>query len=544
VASAFAALDSDKESGTPLSFAPAPAAANKKGGYSYSKKYQRSKLSFDQAEGLADKRRLLLTTGEDKAIDLNFDANMTPAGISYGNPLVVTATLAKIGDQKQVILKPLKAGETTVTIRDNEGHIGIIFVVRVTGSNLLRIKGEISDLLRDIEGLNIRVVGPKVVVEGEVLVPTDYGRLFAVISDKAYADFVLNLTVLSPLAIQFLATRIHDDIVTFAPNVRTRVVNGMIFLEGLTDSLDQARRAASIASLYLPEMKPGTLLDKDVSSQRMAPRNLIQNFIMVNPPPQKKNEKLVRVTLHFVELSKDYGKVFGFKWAPGFTSDPYVTLGQNAAGAGAASSGASFGGTISSLLPKIQSAQTAGFARVLKTGTIIVRSGQVAKLTEQTKFPFLVSGPNGQISSQSTPVGLAASVTPVILGQSQDIQMDLDLDQSDLVGRAPSTGAAPVVATHTVNTKIFLKSNESAAIAGINSNQIGTDFNKDDPGAGSFDQSGSSGGGSTIPLFQLLHSKNYRKQKSNFVIFVTPQIVENASEGTEDLKKNFRVKVN
>jgi pilus assembly protein CpaC len=40
-----------------------------------------------------------------------------------------------------------------------------------------------------------------------------------------------------------------------------------------------------------------------------------------------------------------------------------------------------------------------------------------------------------------------------------------------------------------------------------------------------------------------MHSKNYQKKKSQFVIFVTPQIIENASEGTEDLKKNFRVKV-
>jgi uncharacterized protein YfeS len=47
----------------------------------------------------------------------------------------------------------------------------------------------------------------------------------------------------------------------------------------------------------------------------------------------------------------------------------------------------------------------------------------------------------------------------------------------------------------------------------------------------------------TDPLFTLMHSKNYIKKKSQFVIFVTPQIIENASEGTEDLKKNFRVKV-
>ena len=37
------------------------------------------------------------------------------------------------------------------------------------------------------------------------------------------------------------------------------------------------------------------------------------SYIQLKPPPQKKSEKLVRVTVHFVELSKDYNKVFSFK---------------------------------------------------------------------------------------------------------------------------------------------------------------------------------------------------------------------------------------
>ena len=511
---------------------------------SLSKRYKRSKVTYDQAEGLADKRSLLLTSGEDKAVDLDFDANMTPAGISYGNPQIVSATLAKIGDRKQVVFKPLKAGETTVTIRDVNGDIGVIFVLRVTGSNLLRVKSELIDLLRDIEGVSIRVVGAKVVVEGEVLVPADYGRLFAVISDKTYVDFVLNLTTLSPMAMQFLASRIQTDISAFAPSVKTRVVNGMIFLEGTVNSLDESNRANRIANFYLPDIKPSSLLEKDVTAQRVAQRALVQNFIMVLPPPPRKMEKLVRVTVHFVELAKDYNKVFGFKWQPGFTSDPYVSLGQGSTGAAAAGGGTlSFGGTISSLLPKLDSLQAAGYARVLKTGTVIVRSGQDAKITELTQFPFMsASGTNGQMSAQSKDVGLTVAVTPLILGTSEDIQMDMNVEQTDLVGRAPTNGGPPTTAKHTVATKIYVKSNESAAIAGIAASDIGTDFNKDDPSAGYF--GGGSGGAQTIPVFSLLHSKAYRKKKTNFVVFVTPQIIENASEGTEDLKKNFRVRVN
>src|SRR4051794_8131759 len=55
-------------------------------------KYQRSRLTNDESESIADKRRLLLTTGEDKAVDLDFDANGGANGISYGNPQILTTT--------------------------------------------------------------------------------------------------------------------------------------------------------------------------------------------------------------------------------------------------------------------------------------------------------------------------------------------------------------------------------------------------------------------------------------------------------------------
>ena len=191
--------------------------------------------------------------------------------------------------------------------------------------------------------------------------------------------------------------------------------------------------------------------------------------------------------------------------------------------------------TISSLIPHLESLQKSGYARILKTGTIIVKSGQNATLVEQTELPFGVTAANGQVTSSKAPVGLEVAVTPSILGQSEDIELEMKMNQSNVVGRQPA-GGAPTIATHKVETKIYVKSGESAAVAGLTTADIGTDFNKDDPKGGTFDAG-------TDPLFTLMRTKNYHKKKSQFVIFVTPQIVENASEGTEDMKKNFRVKV-
>jgi pilus assembly protein CpaC len=526
----------DPNTANPTAPAPTPGASQKPEAAQTEDEYQKSKYTRDEQEGKADKRKLLLTTGEDKPVDIDFEVASANA-VSVGNPKVVATTLVKIGEKRQLVFKPLSTGETNVTLRDQNGDIKLIFAVRVTGSNLLTVASEIRDLLRDIEGLDIRIVGSKVIVDGELITPNDYGRLITVVNDKAYADFVINLAQLSNKAMAAIAKRVQQDVNSFAPNVTTRVVNGVVFLEGTVDNIDQARRAKDVAQIYLPDVRPNTLLENTRDIHVMSGRTLVQNFIIVNPPPPRKQEKLVRVTVHFVELSKDYNNLFGFVWQPGFTSAPQINVGAGSTG-GAAAQGSSFTATLSNLFPNLASAQTAGYARILKTGTVVVRSGQNAVLSEQTQFPYSVSGANGQVNAATTGVGIDLGVTPQILGQSEDISMDIKLNQTELVGRAPASGSGvrPTTSTHKVETKIYVKSNESAAVAGVNSSVIGTDFNKDNPNPGSF-------GPGTAPLFTLLHSKNYQKQKSQFVIFVTPQIVENASEGTEDLKKNFRIKV-
>lgn len=500
-----------------------------------SKKSAKPDPAFE-SERQAEKKRLRMTSGEDVTIDLSFVPTSANA-ISVGNPQVVTASLVIVGEKRQITFKPIKAGETSVSVRDQDGNIKLIYTVVVTGSNLLRRAEEIRGLLRDVEGIDVKIVGQKLVVDGEVLVPMDYARILTVITDKMYADQVLNLTVLSPVALQYIAKKIQEDVGGFAPDVTTRVVNGVIFLEGSVDSYDKAKRAFEIAKLYIPDARPAhPLKEASQDAQVMDRRALVQNFILVTAPPPKKQEKLVRVTAHFVKLAKDYKKVFGFKWQPGVTSDNASLAVGNTGDGAVGASGTSLTATIFNLFPKLQSAQNAGYARVLKTGTLIVKSSENATLNETTEFPYQGIDQNGRAAEQFVKVGLTLTVSPKILGQSEDIELNLQVKQVSIAS-AGRNGRAPSTATHDVSTKIYVRSQESAAVAGVNSADVSTAFNKDDPREGTFEQN-------SEPLFTLLRSKNYSKTKSQFVIFITPEIIDNASEGTQDLKRNFRVKVN
>lgn len=500
-------------------------------------KYKTSRLTTRKSEAVADRRGMLLATGEDRVVDLTFNDVEPTNGITVGNPKIVATTLVTLGEKKQIVFRPLGQGRTTVTVRDVEGELRLVFIVRVTETNLMKICNELRQLLRDIDGIDIKIRGDKIFIDGEIMVPTDYGRLLNILKaeNSPYTTHVMNLVTMSPLAMRLLSNRIQQDISGFAPNVSARVVNGKIWLEGSVDNGNQAARAAKVAELYLPDISPGNPLDKDEFASRIPARSLVQNFIVINPPPPSKRDKMVRVTTHFVELSKDYQKVFGFKWEPGFSSDSRITIGQSASGATGATTGGgpNFAATIVNLFPSLNNAQNAGYARVLKSGTVLVRSGQPASLNDEMVIPVLVQGEGGETTTRDVPIGLTLAVTPLILGQSDDIEMDVEMQQINLVGRSV---ASPRRAQHRVKTKIYVRANESAAIAGVDTSNIQTDFNKDDPNAGGF-------GGQTRSLFKLLRSKSYSKAKSQFVMFVTPQIVENASEGTKDLKKNFRVKV-
>jgi pilus assembly protein CpaC len=97
---------------------------------------------------------------------------------------------------------------------------------------------------------------------------------------------------------------------------------------------------------------------------------------------------------------------------------------------------------------------------------------------------------------------------------------------------------ARVVTRNTISTNLVIKSKESAAIGGIVQNSSSTEYDKSDPSGTA--STATTGTAAATPLFRLLRSKNYSTTKSQYVIFITPEIVESASVGTEEIRKKFR----
>ena len=240
---------------------------------------------------------------------------------------------------------------------------------------------------------------------------------------------------------------------------------------------------------------------------------------------------MVKITAQFVELAKNYGKVFAFKWAPLMGEDNSgIRFGQTKSGNVTSTSSGTLSATISGLFPKLNAAKSAGYARIIQSGMVITRDTKPATVDKTTNTPFAV-GTGDFTKATSSNVGLTMEVTPKILEQEK-IELALNLKVSLAIGND-----AQITTTNTINTNLVIKSKESAAIGGVVQNQSSTEYDKTDPAP----SSATTGQGTpATPLFRLLRSKNYSTTKSQYVVFVTPEIIESASVGTEEIRKKFR----
>ncbi len=106
--------------------------------------------------------------------------------VSSGNPSIVRIVIPK--DQSKIILKAVHAGTTTITLIKQDGSTEEI-TVNVIAHDPQKIKREVEQLLDGVEGIEIKVVGDKVIIDGEILTEKDNKRIDKVL--KLYGNQVV-----------------------------------------------------------------------------------------------------------------------------------------------------------------------------------------------------------------------------------------------------------------------------------------------------------------------------------------------------------------
>ena len=485
-------------------------------------------------------REIEVAVGIDEIIKFDFDFSTK---VQIGNEQFLQLILAP--QKREITFKGVKVGRTSVLIRDNIGDVRLRYIVQVTASGKSQVVAELRELIGNVEGLEIGIMGGKVFVGGEIVVPSDITRVNTVL--EAYQD-VLRIVQISPQTQRVIARKMMDELArNNLKDVTVRIVNRVFWLEGVVSSKDKKELAVAIANAYLPDR-----INLDPKGLQTIKRDEILDFISVNekkdpaPPP-----KQVKITSQFVELSKDYSRVFGFKWAPLMGEDSSsISFGQDSAGGVTSRSNGTLAATISNLFPKLNSARSAGYARIVQSGMVVTKDQIEASIKKQTTIPFAVGSGDFTRASNAT-VGFDMKVTPKVLEQEK---VELGIGISVNLTAAASTDGAPITTNNDIKTTVVIKSKESAAIGGVVQNQSTTQYDKDDPApsgggaaaggggaaAGGGGPAGGAGQSAPQALFRILRSKNHQISRNQYVMFLTPEIIESATAGTEEIRKKFR----
>ncbi len=478
---------------------------------------------------------LSLAVGISRTLEFPFDLG----SIMIGEPsLLKYERIRENGKERKLLLAPQNSGYTEMTIFDTSNVPRITYQLRVTREDLGQLMAQLDDLLGDVEGLKIRSLGGTVILDGEILLPKDMIRIMRVIDAVKDRDPkkkeipIRNLATISKLTMNILAERIEREI--NSPEIQARVINNNLFIEGTAESDFEADRAVEIAKTYLPEVfvekgkgEGGEIKPKGAGGVGGGVPNII-DLLRVRrgqaPPPAKD----IKITMNYVELNNEYSKLFDFQWKP-LTSDTSTvkfdsTLGELSANVVA---------TVSSLLPKLNTARDHQHARILKTETIIVRdkSDAPAVIDSSIKMYAPVVNPQGQTTLQEIPIQNQTKVKAATIAGSDSIDMGVQITLSAPVGLTQGT---PTISTNSLQTQITIKNGDSAALGGYAIDQALAGYNREPAQPSAAQTPGS-------PLFNFTRSKNYQHNKQQYVIFITPEVIQTAASATEDITKKFRL---
>lgn len=422
---------------------------------------------------------------------------------------------------KVLRFSPKSEGFGTLIISNKNNRSTVYeFTVDVRKSDLNKVAREITSLLSEIEGISIKIANNKVVVDGQILLPNDMKRIHSVV--KQYGDLATSLVTLSPAAQVKIAQFIERAIGN--PEIHVKAINGKFMLEGVAEDQKEKDRAEIIAKTYVPDV----VVDEAVADKKVQERvtEIVINLITLKPAPEAEPSKIVQIVVHYVELQKDYTKGFRFQWTPDIGDGSKVSFSTGDRSPGGLTS--TLTGTISNLLPKLNWAKEHGHARVLQSSSIIVEDNKPGTLNSIQNIPYQVVTADGLPSTSFAEAGIRTTITPKIIGaRSDSVGLKLNFAVKSLIGM---TAQGPMTSSREINTEIVVRSGASAAVGGLISSDTSTGYNKLPANA------------STNPLISLYSSKDFRRNQSQFVVFVTPIIKASASSGTEKIKSKFRLR--
>jgi pilus assembly protein CpaC len=174
----------------------------------------------------------------------------------------------------------------------------------------------------------------------------------------------------------------------------------------------------------------------------------------------------------------------------------------------------------------VRALQTRGLFQSLAEPNLVAESGKEASFLAGGEFPIPIaqgSGANIGVSVQFKEFGVRLTFTPTVVGERVHLKVRPEVSVLDFANAVVFSGfRIPALTTRRTETELELGNGQTFAIAGLLNNSMTQTLSKV-PGIGD------------IPVLgYLFRSKAARKDQTELVVMITPQILPQGSSGVTD----------
>jgi pilus assembly protein CpaC len=461
-------------------------------------------LFFSLTSSAAEKIQLF--AGEIKVLKLS-----NIERIAVGNPKIVSNSML---DNGQLLLLAEGEGITDIHVWFTNGtEKKYTANVVEKSNNLLERKNEIEELLSDVSDINIEMIGDRVVLSGKTVDVGDEEKIKK--TKEVYTEIHenINYTVANLVRKKLEIEELLYDV----EGLKVRIVGEKIVLNGMVDNgFEQAIETVAGAYEELMDLTMRGSLDMSMP-----------------------DNKMVLTSIKITEINKTFAENLGISWdssiagpvAAGAFNGVDSFANDNAFGS-ALNAGnkvtSGYFGVVSSITSRINFGVNSGDVIILAEPRLAARSGGEASFLSGGEFPIEISNINGT-SIEFKEFGIALTVKPEV-DKNNNVRAKVTTELSSLAGT--TVNGVPSLTTRSTEADVILASGQTLVMSGLINQEIdksiqGIKFLKDIPILG-----------------KLFGSKTFKDNKTELVIFVTPQVFnadsENNKKAVERSKKNIQ----
>jgi pilus assembly protein CpaC len=424
--------------------------------------------------------------------------------VAIGDPDV--ADVKQVGGGSELLVTGVAEGRTSLLVwRVNDSRISYLVVVRKQDPK--EVVSEVRALLGDREGIQIRVVGDRVYLDGETITTDDYERVGQIVSlYPSVKSFVRPSGNAKRLAAESLNRAFQK---AGLRGVQATVLGGTIFLEGWVESKEDIAKADMVV--------------KAVGEKA-------ENLLTVG------TKRMVLVEVEFVEVAFSDNKLVGFKPPLHLISadgtGAVFNLVKPLPGLGDTQTipVAYLGATLNATTDfSIGARFDYGYTRVLSQPKLVCASGEKAEFLAGGEIPLLIVTAN-QFAVEFKKFGIILNITPTADKSGNigtEVYAEVSAVDQTLAIRANGF-EVPGFKIRNVKTNVTVKDGETIALSGL------FNYNEDKEV-------------SKVPLLghipiigELFKSRNFIDSKTELAIYITPHIATPNSKEVKELIQDAR----